>query len=53
MLLTLILVVLFLVMIGALPQWPYAGRYGYGYAPSGLLALLIVLVIALLLLGYI
>jgi Protein of unknown function (DUF3309) len=41
---TVLLVVLILLLLGALPTWPYSS--GWGYYPSGALALvLIVLVI--------
>lgn len=45
---TLLLVLLILLLIGALPAWPYSRRWGYG--PSGILGLiLIILLIAALL----
>jgi Protein of unknown function (DUF3309) len=45
---TILLVVLIVMLIGALPAWPYSA--GWGYYPSGGLGLilLIVLVLALL-----
>lgn len=44
---TILIVVLVLVLIGALPTWGYSS--GWGYGPSGIVGLLvIVLVIALL-----
>jgi hypothetical protein len=45
---TLLLVVLILALVGALPSWPHSRSWGYG--PSGLLGLVLVvlLVIALL-----
>ena len=43
----LILIILLLVIIGALPAWPYSA--GWGYYPSGLgLIILIILAIVLL-----
>ena len=43
----LILIILLLLIIGALPTWPYSS--GWGYYPSGLgLVVLIVLAIVLL-----
>ncbi|HET7010042.1 MAG TPA: DUF3309 family protein [Anaerolineales bacterium] len=45
---TILLVILLLLLIGALPAWPYSRSWGYG--PSGLLGvLLVVLVVAVLL----
>jgi len=42
-----LLLILLLLVIGALPTWPYSG--GWGYYPSGLgLVLVIVLLIILL-----
>ncbi len=46
---TILLVVLILVLLGALPTWPYSG--GWGYYPSGGAGLLLVIVIVLLLMG--
>ena len=43
---TLLLVVLILALVGALPSWPHSRSWGYG--PSGLLGLVVLLVIALL-----
>jgi hypothetical protein len=44
---TLILVILLLLVLGALPTWPYSA--GWGYYPSGLgLVILIVLAVVLL-----
>jgi hypothetical protein len=39
---TLLVVILVLLLIGSLPRWGYSR--GWGYAPSGLLTLLILLV---------
>ena len=46
---TILLIVLVLLLIGALPSWPYSR--GWGYAPSGLLTLVVVVVIVLALMG--
>lgn len=43
---TLLLIILILLLIGALPLWPYSG--GWGYYPSGGLGLLVVILIVLL-----
>ncbi|MBP6019862.1 MAG: DUF3309 domain-containing protein [Burkholderiaceae bacterium] len=46
---TILLIVLILLLIGAIPSWPYSR--GWGYGPSGGLGLLLVIVIILFLLG--
>lgn len=46
---TILLIILILLLIGALPTWPYSG--GWGYYPSGGLGLVLVIVLILLLLG--
>lgn len=46
---TILLIVLILLLIGALPSWPYSR--GWGYAPSGGLGLVVVILVILLLLG--
>ena len=49
MLATVLLIVLVLLVIGALPSWPHSRSWGY--APSGLLTLVVVVVVILALLG--
>lgn len=46
---TILLIILILLLVGALPTWPYSG--GWGYYPSGGLGLVLVIVLILLLLG--
>jgi hypothetical protein len=46
---TILLIILILLLIGALPTWPYSG--GWGYYPSSGLGLLLVIIIVLLALG--
>jgi hypothetical protein len=46
---TILLVVLVLLLVGALPAWPYSR--GWGYYPSGGLGLVVVVLLALLLAG--
>ena len=46
---TVVLVVLILMLIGALPSWPYSRSWGY--YPSGGLGLVVLILIILLLLG--
>jgi hypothetical protein len=48
---TILLVVLILLLIGAVPAWPYSRSWGY--APSGLLTILVIVAIVALLTGYI
>jgi hypothetical protein len=48
---TLLIVVLLLLVLGALPTWPYSS--GWGYYPSGGLGLVLLILIVLLLLGVI
>jgi hypothetical protein len=46
---TILLIVLILVLIGALPWWPYSR--GWGYYPSGGLGFVLLVLLALALLG--
>jgi hypothetical protein len=46
---TILIIVLILMLIGALPSWPYSGTWGY--YPSGGLGLVLLIVIILLLTG--
>ena len=46
---TILLVILILLLIGAIPAWPYSR--GWGYGPSGLVGVLAVILIVLLLMG--
>jgi len=46
---TILLIILILMLIGALPTWPYST--GWGYYPSGGLGLVLVIVLVLVLLG--
>ena len=45
-----LLVVLLILLIGAIPAWPYSR--GWGYYPSGGLGLVLVIIIVLYLAGY-
>ncbi len=42
-----LIIILFLLLLGALPLWPYSGAWGY--YPSGGLGLLLVIVLVLFL----
>ena len=46
---TLLIVVLVFCLIGVIPQWEYSRRWGY--APSGLVSTLLVIVVVLTLFG--
>ena len=46
---TILLIVIILMLIGAVPTWPYARSWGYG--PSGILGVVLIIVIVLLLMG--
>ena len=46
---TILLIILVLVLIGALPTWGH--RRAWGYGPSGLVGLILVVVLILALLG--
>jgi Protein of unknown function (DUF3309) len=46
---TILLIILILILIGALPTWPYSS--GWGYYPSGGIGLILIIVLILLLLG--
>jgi len=46
---TILLIILVILLIGALPSWRYSSNWGY--APSGLLGVIVVILLILLLLG--
>ena len=46
---TLLLIIVILVLIGALPTWPYSR--GWGYGPSGILGAILIILLILALLG--
>ena len=47
---TILLVVLILLLLGALPSWPYSR--GWGYYPSGIFGVVLLVIIILLLMGH-
>jgi Protein of unknown function (DUF3309) len=49
MLRTILIIVVILMLLGALPTWPYSS--GWGYYPSGGLGLVLLIVIVLLFTG--
>ncbi len=46
---TILLIVLVLFLVGALPTWPHSRSWGY--APSGVMGLLVVILLIMLLTG--
>lgn len=46
---TILIIVLIVLLIFSIPSWPYSR--GWGYGPSGILGLVLVVVIVLFLLG--
>lgn len=48
---TLILIILLVLLLGALPTWPHSRSWGY--APSGGLGLVLIVILLLVVLGYI
>jgi hypothetical protein len=46
---TILLVVVILLLIGVIPTWPHSRSWGY--APSGLLGLVVLVIIVLMVLG--
>ena len=46
---TILLIILILILVGALPNWGYSR--GWGYGPSGILGVLVVVLLVLLLAG--
>jgi hypothetical protein len=46
---TILLILLILILIGALPTWPYSS--GWGFYPSGGITLVLIIVVVLLLAG--
>jgi hypothetical protein len=49
MLSTILIIILILVLIGALPTWPYSS--GWGYYPGGGVGLILIIVLILALTG--
>lgn len=46
---TILIIILILLLLGGLPTWPYST--GWGYGPSGLLGLILIIVVVLALTG--
>ena len=52
---TIIIIILVILLIGGLPTWGYSQRWrggrGFGFAPSGILGVILLIVIILFLMG--
>ena len=46
---TILLIIVVLLLLGAIPTWPHSR--GWGYAPSGVLGLVLVVLLVLFLMG--
>jgi hypothetical protein len=46
---TILLIILILLLIGAVPAWPYSR--GWGYGPSGILGVVFLIILIMLLTG--
>ncbi len=46
---TILLIVLVLILVGVVPAWPHSR--GWGYGPSGVLGLIVVVLLVLFLMG--
>ncbi|HET7804922.1 MAG TPA: DUF3309 family protein [Pseudolabrys sp.] len=46
---TILVILLILILIGAIPRWPYSA--GWGYGPSGIVGVVLIVVLILALTG--
>ncbi|WP_274626909.1 DUF3309 family protein [Arvimicrobium flavum] len=46
---TILIIILILIVLGAIPAWPYSR--GWGYGPSGIAGVILVVLLILLLMG--
>jgi hypothetical protein len=46
---TILLIILILILLGALPTWPYSS--GWGYYPSGGVGIIVIIIVILLVMG--
>lgn len=46
---TILLIILIIVLLGALPAWPYSRSWGY--APTGILSIILIVVLILVVIG--
>ncbi|MBZ9846908.1 DUF3309 domain-containing protein [Mesorhizobium sp. CA14] len=46
---TILIIILILLLIGAIPAWPYSS--GWGYGPSGLVGVILIILVIMALMG--
>lgn len=46
---TILLIILILILLGVVPAWPYSRSWGYG--PSGVLGVIVIVLLVLVLMG--
>ncbi len=46
---TILIIILVLILLGAVPAWPYSR--GWGYGPSGIVGIILVILLILVLMG--
>ncbi|MBX3571989.1 MAG: DUF3309 domain-containing protein [Mesorhizobium sp.] len=46
---TILIIILVLILLGAIPAWPYSR--GWGYGPSGIVGVILVILLILVLMG--
>ncbi|MCT8988821.1 DUF3309 domain-containing protein [Chelativorans sp. SCAU2101] len=46
---TILIIILILILIGAIPSWPYSRSWGYG--PSGIIGIILIIILILALMG--
>lgn len=46
---TVLLIILIIILIGAIPAWPYSR--GWGYGPSGIIGVIVIVLLVLVLMG--
>ena len=46
---TILLIILIVILIGAIPAWPYSR--GWGYGPSGIVGIIVIVLLILVLMG--
>jgi len=46
---TILIIILILILLGAVPSWPYSR--GWGYGPSGIVGVILIILLILVLMG--
>jgi hypothetical protein len=46
---TILLIILILILLGVFPTWPHS--QGWGYGPSGIVGVIVIILLALVLMG--